>query len=538
VLQKKVTRLQKIVEFLKKGENKAYNRNCPTTKLILLKCVNLSATKKQTNTLRIGFQNIGGFSTAPNRMKDDTIRSGISTYEFDIFGLAETNVDWRLSREEEKLYAHTKEWWEHLHLSFSFNTTTAPLKHQQFGGTAIFSINKASHWVIGKGQDESKLGRWCWTRYRGKQDHTLRKITAYRPNPPGGPFTVYTQHQHHFNTINDGRCPRIAFLQDLCTDIETFKEEGDHIVLLIDGNSNMRCSDLKEKLTTCHLREVLLQKHGPHGPSTYRRNNQRIPIDGIWTSPNITISAGGYFAYDEVFLNTDHRCLWIDITYIQAFGHTMPAIVKPSARRLHCRDPRIVNNFTRLYESFILKHNLIQHTEHLANQMKHPPTQHQQKEYNTIDNLHCQGVRHAERRCRKLRMGQVGFSPEIQQARQTIYVWSLLKKRSLNLKVSSRLLQRSLKKAKIHHNLRQMGQAFIDEHLHAAFKHYYSIKGSHPQLRQTHLENRAEALAAEGNKDKEIILKTLHHHERQRSTAKKYDIYVARCRLEAPLWLL
>lgn len=45
------------------------------------------------------------------------------------------------------------------------------------GGTAIFSINKTSHLVISKGQEESKFGRWCRTRYRGKHDHTLCIIT-------------------------------------------------------------------------------------------------------------------------------------------------------------------------------------------------------------------------------------------------------------------------------------------------------------------------------------------------------------------------
>ena len=158
---------------------------------------------KETNTLRIGFQNIGGFSTTANRAKDDVIRIGISKYDFDIFGMAELNIDWRMSKEDDKLYTRTREWWEHLHLSFSNNTATTPCKELQYGGTAIFSLNKTAHRVISKGQDASKLGRWCWTRYRGKQHHTLRIITAYRPNPPGGPFTVYAQHRHHFNNIKD-----------------------------------------------------------------------------------------------------------------------------------------------------------------------------------------------------------------------------------------------------------------------------------------------------------------------------------------------
>jgi uncharacterized sporulation protein YeaH/YhbH (DUF444 family) len=35
---------------------------------------------------------------------------------------------------------------------------------QQFGGTAIFTINDTSHRVLEKGFDSSNLGRWTWTK--------------------------------------------------------------------------------------------------------------------------------------------------------------------------------------------------------------------------------------------------------------------------------------------------------------------------------------------------------------------------------------
>jgi hypothetical protein len=84
--------------------------------------------KKSSNILRIGFQHIGGFSTSSKTLKDDTIRGGITTWEFDIMGLAETNVDWRLVKEDDKLHYWTKEWWEALHISHSNNTTSPPIK--------------------------------------------------------------------------------------------------------------------------------------------------------------------------------------------------------------------------------------------------------------------------------------------------------------------------------------------------------------------------------------------------------------------------
>jgi hypothetical protein len=201
-------------------------------------------TTKPANTLRIGFQNIGSFSTKNNSLKDDIIRSGLKHWEFDIFGMVETNIDWRLAAEHEKLHFRTREWWESSHISYSYNCSDVPIMKHQHGGSALFSMDKSAHRVSGKGVDPSMLGRWCWTKYKGRNNHSLYIITAYRPNPPGGPYTVYAQQQQHFHLNNDNRCPRLALLEDICKDINVFLEEGAQVILLIDSNSSMKSSDL------------------------------------------------------------------------------------------------------------------------------------------------------------------------------------------------------------------------------------------------------------------------------------------------------
>lgn len=236
------------------------------------------------------------------------------------------------SRRRTNYIFRTKEWWESLHLSWTHNLTMKPVTVTQYGRTALFSIGSAAHRVVEKGSDPSKLGRWTWTRYRGKSNQMLRIITAYRPNNPNGPFTVYAQHNTYFHLTGNPRCPRKAFLQDLSEDINRFLESRDNIVLMLDGNSNMRKSDLQSALESCTLTEAISAKHGLQGPETFRRNNTKTPIDGIWISPNISIQACGYFDYDAVFANTDHRCLWVDISYVNAFGHTMLVISRPSSR--------------------------------------------------------------------------------------------------------------------------------------------------------------------------------------------------------------
>jgi hypothetical protein len=175
----------------------------------------------------------------------------------------------------------------------------------------------------------------------------------------------------------------------------------------------MKRSNIQGILHQLTLREAIMEQHGYHGPETFRRNNAGNPIDGIWTMPGISISRGGYFQYDKVFLNTDHRCLWVDISYEQAFGHSMPTLFKPKARKLHCRDPRLVNNHVNLFHEFASRCDLFKKVEQLNNCIHILSNKQVVDTYEELDILHCQATAFAESKCRKLRQGNVPFSPAL-----------------------------------------------------------------------------------------------------------------------------
>jgi hypothetical protein len=110
-----------------------------------------SITKKKDQVLRIGYQNIGGFSFTSNSIKDDIFRQGLNAFEFDIFGVSKTNVDWHLLPDQHKLYFRTKYWWETRHVSQASNITLPSVTWKQFGGVALFSIGPSVYRVVGKG---------------------------------------------------------------------------------------------------------------------------------------------------------------------------------------------------------------------------------------------------------------------------------------------------------------------------------------------------------------------------------------------------
>jgi hypothetical protein len=237
--------------------------------------------------------------------------------------------------------------------------------------------------------------------------------------------------------------------------------------------------------------------------------------------PGLKITKGGYFPFDHLFLDTDHRGLWIDISFVSAFGHSKPLIAKPKARRLHCRDPRLVENFNKKLKALLMKHNLPERFKTLLKEISYPISPEHQALFNMLNSIRHSCVEQAEKSCRKLKMGQVAFSPTVQAARINIYAWTLLLRRSSGHKVSSRLITRVLKKAKVPTTSRGHSEQDCRAKLKEAHRSYYSLRKSAPELRATYLDSVAEAWAIKGNQPKEKIIKTLKHREQIRASHKK-----------------
>ncbi len=142
-------------------------------------------------------------------------------------------------------------------------------------------------------------------------------------------------------------------------------------------------------------------------------------------------------------------------------------------------------------------------------------------EYEILDNLRCEATTFAEKHCRKLRTGQVAFSPELSLSRLNIKAWLLLIAKVKKHKVSSRLLARSLKKAQIAPEARALSLIELQRHLSDKDKDYYNIKGMAKELRASALENLAEAMAQKGDSTKEKMIKALREREAQHNSARK-----------------
>ena len=287
---------------------------------------------RRNQILRIGHININGIPELKDDEKNIRIMQAINESEMHIVGVTETNRCWHLLEEENRWRQRSKGWWETLHSSVAYNVKDGHMSTPfQPGGTMVLSCNSSAHRVFDSGRDISRLGRWSWTKYRGKHDVVLQVISAYRPCVPTEPGdnTTHSQHQRYLDAHNDTRTPRQALLDDLGLHIRNSQEQGDQIILLIDCNDDVRGNTMQVWLQDHLLSDAVITRHGgENAPNTYNRGSK--PIDGVFCSSTLDIKASGYLPFSS--FPSDHRAIWIDVTFDSAFGCNIPRCIQPTAR--------------------------------------------------------------------------------------------------------------------------------------------------------------------------------------------------------------
>ena len=110
----------------------------------------------------------------------------------------------------------------------------------------------------------------------------------------------------------------------------------------------------------------------------------------------------------------NHCCLWIDVTYKTLYGHVLPPVLRYAIRQLKLQDPRVVKWFINLYHTWIEFYELPSHAFALQRNATYPLSPEHAVEYKWLDHMKIEGLRYADRHCRKLLMGKVPWSPQLQ----------------------------------------------------------------------------------------------------------------------------
>ncbi len=480
-------------------------------------------TKKKKYTFRLLLQNIQRLPLSARESKHEDILNWIFTDEADAVILTEVNTYWPNVKPHQQWNERTKgripQGEKH---RFAHNRHGSPPGTMQYGGVGALALGETRHRLCGTGEDLTGLGRWVWMRYKGKGEHHLRVVGAYRPNPKGtGENTVHAQHQKYLLQQEDTRDPQVAFNQDLAKQIKKWTLMGDQIIVALDANDDLRDGSVKRMMARQGLREALLTQHKsiPTVP-TFHMNSDGKPIDGIFVTRGITLQAGGYYAFHET-VQSPHRALWIDISFEDAFGCKLQTSTPVAARRLHLKDPRVVNKYNKILEKELQRLRLPQRLFLLETKVRAGViTEAQAKEYEAVHvaGLHCKA--HAERKCRKMKMGGVDWSPAYQQSRDAIELWALLRRKKLGMKVSSRRLRRWIRKTKA---VNPWGRSLeeIEEELYTARTKYRAAKKEASKLRAEHNDRLYAAMAEKQGVTVLQLRKNLNQIERLRKKARR-----------------
>ena len=428
----------------------------------------------------------------------------MQAYEIETLLLQEVGVNWSLIPRKQQWAKRCQRYFEpnSMQAKFSNNEHDITGDPKQWGGTGIISQGKLKHYSMGAGSDPSGLGRWTWALYRGKGKVRLRVVSIYQPcDNKNGIISVYAQHKSYLQEQNDDRDPRTAFKEDLQAAITEWLANGDQIIIGGDVNQSIFHAEIQALFEDMGMRNAIFSVHRrEEAPPTFFRTETDRIVDGLWTTPGITIQRSGYLEPKD--FPGDHSLLWADISYDDALGHDPPTPVSPAARRLQLGYSKVVDKYLAVYEKAITALNLPERQFNLEAQCTPgtPLTQEQQTEAEAIDRLRTRCMLKAEKKCRKLRMGMVQFSPELDLSLKRLAFWDIaIARRQMaerkatgnrmrKREISSRMWRRKKKAAKLTIKTRHLSLTEMEDLRKKEKQNYGELKKRHRTLRTTFLD--------------------------------------------------
>ena len=150
-----------------------------------------------------------------------------------------------------------------------------------------------------------------------------------------------------------------------------------------------------------------------------------------------------------------------------------------------------------------------------------PLRQDEQTLYEKMDRCQVQAFHYAEKRCRKLRFGQVHYAPEdIQSEGRKISLWTLVIRRKAGKHVSTRVMRRLAKKCNINRPMKCSIEE-VKSHRREAWKQYKKLKPNSRKLRDIWLKRLADRISATEGEEKALFIVRLRRREELKSAHKK-----------------
>ncbi len=331
---------------------------------------------------------------------------------------------------------------------------------------------------------------------------------------------MYQQHLQKLSKMQRFDCPRDAIIHDLTQEMRGWQEDGDHLIVLTDFNDDVTDTPVRAWAAQLGLVEAITWLTVGDAPPTYQRGSR--PIDGIFMAPQLLqLATGGYLSFGDA-VPSDHRAIWIDLHLPEINPPNPESYLKPSACRLQCKDPCIVDCYNQVLLEILHNHNIPQRLSQLQELLRKPTDLRRvhRLELNQIDNIVTAAKHAAEKQCRKLKCGQAEWCPLVTKAINKIMFWKSILKHETGSKGGISILRTHAKKANIEVIPRpgELAVNTINEIISKAYKHFRHLKKDDTRC-DTWIAQLIKAQATVWIRPKKTLWKLLRSTERIRCTA-------------------
>ena len=179
----------------------------------------------------------------------------------------------------------------------------------------------------------------------------------------------------------------------------------------------------------------------------------------------------------------------------------------------------MVKRYLEAFKADILQFDMLELAKRLQESAKVIPLHHAKNQYDVLDEMRRLAMMEAEKRCRKLKMGQKQWTPDFQKVREDLKLWNLVLRKKRGNKVSGRFLERQMRKCgkpdvlslSVEEILERRKQAYRAEKILAMQSEVNRISW---------LESLCQAKAEAGEGNKEAVYRNLIRIEDQRRNAR------------------
>ncbi len=393
-----------------------------------------------------------------------------------------------------------------------------------YGGTFAAVFGELATRVSETGVDETGLGRWCWTRFQGKDDHSLRIISAYHPNKSKRRDlnTVYSQHLRYHEAKGETACPLVLMRRDLGTSLRKWRDAGEKLIVFLDANEDVTNGSMQRLLTgdELNMREVAISQHPDLAPPASFQRGDRVgttPLDGVFATNDVPAFKAGWLA---AFRSPgDHRVPYLEVDTKALLGESLVRIVRPQARRLTCRQPKVLRKYRKKALLHMANHKVTTKLLTVYGSSTNALSTRQEAKMESLDLVRKEGMEYAENKCRNLSMGEVDCSPEVGKARQMKLLWKKIVTQKRGGRMSSSHIRRKARRCGVVCPLScTLEQALRSRK--AAIQAYEDIKPKAPRLRVDYLHKKANDYSTTGNETSRKHASRMLREERQREASR------------------